>query len=99
MTSFKTYLEGQVAPGGGYSLRDSTPMPNPNACQRNVKGQQPFHSTTTINKMASHDEEDVFDDEPPAIEPYAVLGIQKTATADEIKIAYRKAALKHHPGM
>jgi DnaJ family protein C protein 9 len=49
--------------------------------------------------MAPPQDEDLIDDEPPAIEPYTVLGIAKTATADEIKSAYRKAALKHHPGM
>jgi DnaJ-class molecular chaperone len=37
-------------------------------------------------------------DELPKVEPYKVLGIEKTATADEIKLAYRKAALKNHPG-
>jgi DnaJ domain len=37
-------------------------------------------------------------DELPKVEPYKVLGIDKTATADEIKLAYRKAALKNHPG-
>jgi DnaJ-class molecular chaperone len=30
-------------------------------------------------------------------DPYAVLGVAKTATADEIKSAYRRAAKKHHP--
>jgi DnaJ family protein C protein 9 len=43
-------------------------------------------------------EESLFDEEPPAIEPYTTLGISKDATADEVKSAYRKAALKHHPG-
>ncbi|THW65198.1 DnaJ-domain-containing protein [Aureobasidium pullulans] len=36
-------------------------------------------------------------DEPPTVEPYEVLGIQTTATQDQIKTAYRKAALKWHP--
>lgn len=48
--------------------------------------------------MAPH-AETLSDEDPPAIEPYIVLGIAKDASADEVKIAYRKAALKHHPGM
>lgn len=39
-----------------------------------------------------------FDDEPPkTINPYEVLGLDISATADEVKSAYRKAALQHHP--
>ncbi|KAM0716739.1 hypothetical protein Q7P37_008184 [Cladosporium fusiforme] len=34
---------------------------------------------------------------PPTIDPYAVLSISQDATASEIKTAYRKAALRHHP--
>jgi DnaJ-class molecular chaperone len=44
-------------------------------------------------------EEDLMDEDPPSINPYEVLGLEKTASADEVKSAYRKAALKHHPGM
>lgn len=44
------------------------------------------------------DFEDVVDSEPPTIDPYEVLELEKTATADQIKSAYRKAALKNHPG-
>ena len=36
--------------------------------------------------------------EPPKIDPYTVLGLEKRASEDEIKKAYRKAALQHHPG-
>ncbi|KAK0755448.1 hypothetical protein N5P37_012277 [Trichoderma harzianum] len=43
------------------------------------------------------DHEDVVDGEPPAIDPYEVLGLERNATADQVKSAYRKAALKNHP--
>src|ERR1700742_1363585 len=33
------------------------------------------------------------------IDYYKVLGINKNATADEIKAAYRKLARKHHPDL
>lgn len=47
--------------------------------------------------MADRSEE-LRDEDPPSIEPYTVLELEKTATESEIKKAYRKAALRHHPG-
>jgi DnaJ family protein C protein 9 len=45
------------------------------------------------------DEDEAGDEEgPPSIDPYAVLGLEAEATADDVKKAYRKLALKHHPG-
>lgn len=43
--------------------------------------------------------EDIADADPPTIDPYEVLNLDRTATADQIKSAYRKAALKNHPGI
>lgn len=34
---------------------------------------------------------------PTEIDPYEILSLSKDATADQVKSAYRKAALKHHP--
>jgi len=45
--------------------------------------------------MSSHD--DITEDEPPTIDPYEVLGLERTASPDAIKSAYRKTALKTHP--
>lgn len=43
--------------------------------------------------------DDLEEGEPPVIDPYEVLGLDRSATADQVKSAYRKAALKNHPGM
>jgi DnaJ homolog subfamily C member 9 len=40
---------------------------------------------------------DLTDEPPTSINPYKVLDLDKDATADQIKAAYRKAALKSHP--
>jgi DnaJ family protein C protein 9 len=43
------------------------------------------------------DEEIEVGEAPTEINPYFVLSIEETASQDEIKKAYRRAALKHHP--
>ncbi|KAI7777723.1 hypothetical protein LA080_003144 [Diaporthe eres] len=43
------------------------------------------------------DSEDNMTPEPPVIDPYEVLGLERTATPDQIKKAYRKASLRTHP--
>lgn len=43
-------------------------------------------------------EEDlIISDEPPEINPYMILDLEETATTKEIKSAYRRQALIHHP--
>lgn len=44
------------------------------------------------------DSEDNMASEPPVIDPYEVLSLERSATTDQIKKAYRKASLKTHPG-
>lgn len=44
-----------------------------------------------------HEEDISIDEAPTTIDPYAVLSVPQDATPDQIKTAYRKAALKHHP--
>ena len=41
---------------------------------------------------------DLAEDPPKAVNPYKALGLSKTATTAEVKTAYKKLALKHHPG-
>jgi DnaJ-class molecular chaperone len=42
--------------------------------------------------------EELLDEPPTSINPYQVLDVEKDATPDRIKSAYRKAALQYHPG-
>src|SRR4051794_23280445 len=62
---------------------------------RKTKARNP---SPTPSASASEHGEDITLDQPPSeINPYDVLSLDKGATADQIKSAYRKAALKHHP--
>jgi DnaJ family protein C protein 9 len=65
------------------------------ARDKQSKREDPF-----VNDDEEEEEEDDIDEEdgPPTIDPYDVLGLETEATADDVKKAYRKLALKHHPG-
>lgn len=53
-------------------------------------------------KQKSEEVEEEFmedmNESPPTIDPYAVLGLETEATDEDVRRAYRKLALKHHPG-
>ena len=47
----------------------------------------------------THEESTDLPDEPPtSIDPYEILNVPTDASQAQIKKAYKKAALKHHPG-
>ena len=48
--------------------------------------------------MARKAKAEELEDPPTSVDPYKVLEIDPKATADQVKSAYRKQALKHHPG-
>jgi DnaJ-domain-containing protein 1 len=54
----------------------------------------------SFNKLLEtmSDVEDIADGELPVIDPYEILELERSATTDQVKSAYRKAALKNHPG-
>ncbi|KAI8963204.1 chaperone protein dnaJ 6 [Daldinia sp. FL1419] len=43
------------------------------------------------------DTDDLLAGEPPTIDPYEVLSLERTANENQVKSAYRKLALKNHP--
>ncbi len=53
-----------------------------------------------MNDAGSHTSEDVFtEDDAPDIDCYGILGVEKKASEEEIKRAYRRSALRWHPGI
>ena len=48
-------------------------------------------------RKAAKEEDITVDEAPTSIDPYDTLSLSKDATQDQIKTAYRKAALLHHP--
>lgn len=50
------------------------------------------------NRTEEEQGEDItVDDAPTSINPYQVLNLEKSASQDDIKKAYRRGALQHHP--
>ena len=49
------------------------------------------------SKRRASSEDITIDSAPTSINPYTILSLPQEATADQIKTAYRKAALKSHP--
>jgi DnaJ family protein C protein 9 len=64
-----------------------------------ARGQKKDQDLEDDDFFDNEDYGEEMDDSPPSIDPYAVLGLETEATSDEVKKAYRKLALKHHPGM
>jgi len=57
-----------------------------------------YASTHSSRLTMPKRDEDLAEEPPSSINPYKVLEVDEKATADQIKTAYRKKALKHHPG-
>jgi DnaJ family protein C protein 9 len=64
-----------------------------------ARGQKKDQDLEDDDFFDNEDYGEEMDDSPPRIDPYAVLSLETEATSDEVKKAYRKLALKHHPGM
>jgi DnaJ family protein C protein 9 len=61
---------------------------------------EPAEMDEFVNDEESEGGDHDIDEEegPPTIDPYEVLGLETEVTADDVKKAYRKLALKCHPG-
>jgi DnaJ family protein C protein 9 len=67
--------------------------------QRKEPTPEHYAEDNSVNNDESEGENDMDEEDgPPTIDPYEVLGLEVEATADEVKKAYRKLALKCHPG-
>lgn len=66
--------------------------------QQQRKGEREVSEDPSLLEEEEENSEMGEEDGPPSIDPYEVLGLATDATADDVKRAYRKLALKHHPG-
>ncbi|CAE6995216.1 hypothetical protein CFE70_000054 [Pyrenophora teres f. teres 0-1] len=67
--------------------------------QRNsAQHEEPVEDDFVNDEESEGEENDIGEEDgPPTIDPYEVLGLETDATADDVKKAYRKLALKCHP--
>jgi DnaJ family protein C protein 9 len=66
--------------------------------QNKAKEEEPPIDDFVNDGESDAEEDDIEEEGPPTIDPYEVLGLEAEATADDVKKAYRKLALKCHPG-
>ncbi|KAH7396795.1 DNAJ domain-containing protein [Phaeosphaeria sp. MPI-PUGE-AT-0046c] len=62
--------------------------------KQQARDEEPIHEDAFVNDV---EEDDIEEEGPPTIDPYAVLRLKTEASADDVKKAYRKLALIHHP--
>ncbi|KAF1829135.1 DnaJ-domain-containing protein [Decorospora gaudefroyi] len=66
--------------------------------RKDVPREDPVMEDFVNDEESKGEENDIQDEDgPPTIDPYEVLGLETDATADDVKKAYRKLALKCHP--
>lgn len=58
----------------------------------------PFGTSLHLSHQSVRDMESIAEAVPKDIDPYKTLNLTSTASAGEIKTAYKKLALRHHPG-
>ncbi|EMD93626.1 hypothetical protein COCC4DRAFT_164347 [Bipolaris maydis ATCC 48331] len=65
--------------------------------RKTTEAEDPMEEDFPNDHDSEGEEHDLGDEGPPTIDPYEVLGLESQATADDVKKAYRKMALKCHP--
>ncbi len=94
-TRYTNYAFSTVYTTQLHSLHLRLTSQNPH--QHSIRTQLSFLITLPPNPTKKM--EDLTSEPPTSINPYETLDLEKDATEAQIKHAYRRAALKHHPGI